>query len=158
MDSLDLLNFNSVSSLAQSQAAQNTTDKLKLNAENAQTDEELLDACKQFESYLWEQVVKEMKNTVSLFDDEEKDANSQMVDFFTDNAISEVAGKMTEQTVGPNSLAMQMYEQLKRTTITAEELEAKRAEEEAAKQNETNQEMTAEEISKTAAEEGVITE
>ena len=130
MDSLDLLNINSVNSVAKSKAAEQATDKLKANAENAQTDEELLNACKQFETYLWEQVVKEMKNTVSLFDDEEKDSNSQLVDFFTDNAVTKVSEQLTEQSLGANSLAMQMYEQLKRTSITAEELEAKRAQEE----------------------------
>ncbi len=156
MDSLDLLNINSVNSVAKSKAAEQATDKLKANAENAQTDEELLNACKQFETYLWEQVVKEMKNTVSLFDDEEKDSNSQLVDFFTDNAVTKVSEQLTEQSLGANSLAMQMYEQLKRTSITAEELEAKRAEQETAKQDETAEEMTAEEISKVAAEEGKI--
>lgn len=130
MDSLDLLNINSVNSVAKSKAAEQATDKLKANAENAQTDEELLNACKQFETYLWEQVVKEMKNTVSIFDDEEKDSNSQLVDFFTDNAVTKVSEQLTEQSLGANSLAMQMYEQLKRTSITAEELEAKRAQEE----------------------------
>ncbi len=90
-------------------------------AKNAQTDDELLEACKEFENYLWEQVIKSMKETVNITG--EDDSSSSMVDTFMDTAISDVAKSLTDQNLGPNSLAMQMYEQMKRTqTIDVEAL------------------------------------
>jgi hypothetical protein len=46
-----------------------------------------------------------------------------------DTAITETARQMTEQTMGSNSLAMQMYEQMKRNAggLTLEEIQAKQA-------------------------------
>ncbi len=90
-------------------------------AKNAQTDEELLEACKEFENYLWEQVIKSMKATVDITG--EDDSSSKMVDTFMDTAISDVAKSLTDQNLGPGSLAMQMYEQMKRNqTIDVETL------------------------------------
>lgn len=105
------------SQLASKVNSQEMTDKAK----NAQTDEELLDACKEFENYLWEQVIKSMKATVDITG--EDDSASKMVDTFMDTAISDVAKSLTEQNLGPGSLAMQMYEQMKRNqTIDVEAL------------------------------------
>ncbi|MBP3469674.1 MAG: hypothetical protein J6K26_09185 [Lachnospiraceae bacterium] len=118
------MDFSSISGYADyaSQLAEKTTSqKLTEKAQGAQTDEELLEACKEFENYLWEQVVKSMKSTVDITG--EDSSSSQMVDTFMDSAISDVAKNLTEQNLGPNSLAMQMYEQMKRTqTINVEEL------------------------------------
>lgn len=105
------------SQLASKVNSQEMTDKAK----KAQTDEELLDACKEFENYLWEQVIKSMKATVDITG--EDNSASKMVDTFMDTAISDVAKSLTEQNLGPNSLAMQMYEQMKRNqTIDVEAL------------------------------------
>lgn len=105
------------SQLASKVNSQEMADKAK----NAQTDEELLNACKEFENYLWEQVIKSMKATVNITG--EDDSSSKMVDTFMDSAISDVAKSLTEQNLGPGSLAMQMYEQMKRNqTIDVEAL------------------------------------
>lgn len=105
------------SQLASKVNSQEMMDK----ANNAQTDEELLEACKEFENYLWEQVIKSMKATVDITG--EDDSASKMVDTFMDTAISDVAKSLTEQNLGPGSLAMQMYEQMKRNqTIDVEAL------------------------------------
>lgn len=105
------------SQLATKATSQQMTDKAK----SAQTDEELLEACKEFESYLWEQVIKSMKSTISITG--EDSSSSQMTDMFMDTAISDVAKEMTNQSLGSNSLAMQMYEQMKRNqVINLEEL------------------------------------
>ena len=74
-------------------------------------DAELLDACKQFEAYLWEQVYKEMQKAVDLFGDDEDGYASNMVDYFKDDVIQ----KLSEQTAtqGSNSLAQMLYEQAK---------------------------------------------
>ena len=160
MDSLDLLNINSVASTVQSSASAAQTDRLKNQANTASTDEEMLAAAKEFESYLWEQVIKEMKNTVSLFDDEESGANKQLVDYFMDSSITNVAKSMTEQTYGANSLAMQMYEQMKRTNaITLEELREKQAAEtETTSEVAGEESLDASEISENVINQGLLTE
>jgi Rod binding domain-containing protein len=77
-------------------------------------DDALLDACKQFEAYLWEQVYKEMEKTAKVFsdDDDEDGYASNMVDYFKDSAIQEISEQTTTQ--GSNSLAQMLYEQAKR--------------------------------------------
>lgn len=84
------------------------TDQAKGEDEDA-----LLDACKQFESYLWEQVYKEMTKSVKLFGDDEDDGYaSNMVDYFKDSVIQEISEQTASQ--GSNSLAQLLYEQAKR--------------------------------------------
>ena len=85
----------------------------KADAEDA----ELLEACKQFEAYLWEQVLKEMDKSVKLFrgDDDEEGYAGNMVDTFKDTYIQTIATQMTEEGQGANSLAQTLYEQMKRT-------------------------------------------
>ncbi|MBD5454732.1 MAG: hypothetical protein HDR30_10520 [Lachnospiraceae bacterium] len=80
-------------------------------------DAELLEACKQFEAYLWEQVLKEMDKSVKLFkgDDEEEGYAGNMVDTFKDTYIQTIATQMTEEGQGANSLSQTLYEQMKRT-------------------------------------------
>lgn len=127
---MDMLNINSITSQASSVASNQATQNLANKAKNAETDEELMDACKEFENYLWEQVLKSMKSTVDVFGAEEKSgANSQMVDVFMDNAISDVSKSLTNQNMGPGSLAQQMYEQMKRNTISAADIATATAEE-----------------------------
>lgn len=104
-------------------ASGKNTSELTNKVNSAQTDEELMKACKEFETYLWEQVVKSMKSTANLFGEEEDGSNSQMVDYFMDTAITEISEQMTEKSLGPNSLAQQMYEQMKRNqTVIPENL------------------------------------
>ena len=110
---MDTLNISSLASYASSIASDAATEELKNKAKTAQNDDELMKACKEFESYLWEQVISSMKDTVNIFGEEDS-SNSQLVDYFMDSAISDVASQMTEKTYGTNSLASQMYEQMKR--------------------------------------------
>ena len=106
---------------ASSLASATSADKLKNSAQTAKTDDEMMEACKEFETYLWEQVIKEMKKSTELFSGEKQDST---VDFYMDSAITDTARKMTEQNMGSNSLAMQMYEQMKRSAgaLTLEEI------------------------------------
>ena len=126
---MDMLNISALSQQASDIASSSATDALKHKAQSAETDEELMSACKEFESYLWEQVIGSMKKTVDVFSEEKTDGNSKMVDYFMDSAISDVAKQMTEKSaVSSNSLAMQMYEQMKRTnTIDVDSLLAQAA-------------------------------
>ena len=76
-------------------------------------DDELLDACKQFEAYFLEQVFKEMQKTVDAVKDENSlDTSNSMIDYFQDMTIQSLASTSTElQGLG---LAQTLYEQMKR--------------------------------------------
>ena len=76
------------------------------------TDEELMDACKQFESYFLEQVFKEMWKTTELGDEEQNSSSEKLVDFFGENMIQELASESTEK--NSLGLAQMLYEQMKR--------------------------------------------
>lgn len=124
---MDYININSITDYANRLATDVNTDTLKDKASKAETDEELMAACKEFETYLWEQVIKSMKSTINPFGGEDS-TDSQYVDVFADTAITKVAGNLTDQYMGPNSLAQQMYDQMKRNnTIDVETLLAQSA-------------------------------
>ncbi|MDL2301209.1 rod-binding protein [Lachnospiraceae bacterium OttesenSCG-928-D06] len=75
------------------------------------TDEELMDVCKQFESYFLEQVYKQMWKTVPK-SEESSGATSTLVDYFKDEFVQQMATDSIEQnTLG---LAQTLYEQMKR--------------------------------------------
>ena len=122
---MDMGNISNLTDYSASLASAQNAQKLSSNAQAAKTDDEMLDACKEFETYLWEQVIKSMKSASEVFSDGEK---NQQVDYFMDTAITKTAEQMTEQSLGSNSLAMQMYEQMKRNSgLTVEEIMAKNA-------------------------------
>lgn len=75
------------------------------------TDDELMDACKQFESYFLEQVFKEMEKTVTKSEDSDT-STSNLVDFFKDSTIQELAADSTDN--NSLGLAQMLYEQMKR--------------------------------------------
>lgn len=97
---------------------ENLQKKLENTANTAQTkeaeDDALLDACRQFEAYLWEQIYKEMEKTTKLFsDDEDEDAYaSNMVDYFKDSFVQQISSQTASER--SNSLAQMLYEQAKR--------------------------------------------
>ena len=70
-----------------------------------------MEACKEFEAYLWEQVLSEMTKNVNFGVDGDS-TSSTMVDYFKDEAMKEIAGQITESTT--SSLAQSLYEQMKR--------------------------------------------
>lgn len=75
------------------------------------TDEELLEACKSFESYLLEQVFKSMESTVPKSEEEE---SSDYVSQFKDMMYEQYAEDASEnQSIG---LAQMLYESMKRNT------------------------------------------
>ena len=96
----------------------NLSDYYSQLAKNA-TDDELMDVCKQFESYLLEQVYKNMEKTATIFG-EEKD--NQLVDYFKDLTIQEIASQATnQQSLG---LAQMLYDQMKiNMGVTADQIE-----------------------------------
>lgn len=93
----------------------NTTSKLEDSLSNdysKATDEELMEVCKQFESYLVEQVMKSMESMIPKDEDDEDSSMTQTVDFFKDTMYQELASQTTEsQGLG---LAQTLYESMKR--------------------------------------------
>lgn len=100
--------------------SENLKNQLKTDYSKA-TDEELMNACKQFEAYFVEQVFKGMEKTVpkSQF---QSSSTSSLVDFYKENMIQELAAQSTEtQSIG---LAQSMYEQMRRNYGMDQEIPA----------------------------------
>ncbi len=85
-------------------------DKLTTDYSKA-TDEELMNACKQFEAYFLEQVFKGMEKTIPE-SEYSSSSTSTLVDFHKDNMIKELAAQSTD--INSIGLAQTMYEQMKR--------------------------------------------
>lgn len=98
------------------QASSTKADTIRNKLENSAAtpnEEELLDACKEFESYFLEQVFNSMLETTKVFSDEDENAYAtKMVDYFKDYAVQELCEQATSgQGLG---LANMLYEQMKR--------------------------------------------
>ncbi len=113
------------SQLASSSNASALSSKLNSTDAKSASEDELMDVCKQFESYLLEQVYKNMEKSIHWDDKEQQD--NQLVDYFKDLTIQEISKQATDQkSLG---LAQMLYEQMKvNMGITAEELEQNAAE------------------------------
>ncbi len=87
--------------------------KKSLNSVSSDTTEdELMQVCKDFESYFVEEVIKEIKENM-LPDDDDKDASlSTMTDYSMDFAVEKIADEVVDQ-VGTN-FTQSLYEQMKR--------------------------------------------
>lgn len=101
--------YNDIYTSASNQSASKLEGQLEKDYSTA-TDDELMDACKQFEAYFLEQVFKEMMKTVPQSED--SSSNSNMMDYFQDQMIQEFAADSTEQ--NSLGLAQMLYEQMKR--------------------------------------------
>jgi flagellar protein FlgJ len=111
---MDFSNISSLYSDVYSTAANQSATKLKNQLESDQTsasDDELMDVCKQFESYFLEQVFKEMEKTIPSSEDSSSSTN-QLVDYYKDQMIQTLASQSTEQ--NSLGLAQTLYEQMKR--------------------------------------------
>lgn len=81
--------------------------KLASNLEGA-TEEELMDACKSFESYLVQQVMKQVKEAVAKSEDDQ----GEYMSYFGDMLYEKYAEDITE--TGELGIAQQLYEAMKR--------------------------------------------
>ena len=98
-------------------ATEDMSRKLKSDMSGA-TDDELMDACKEFESYFIEQVFKNMKKSMIPKDDSIDGSTSMLKDYYEDELWSKYASEAANQST--NGLAQMLYEQMKRnygTTI-----------------------------------------
>ena len=101
--------YNDIYASASNATASKLEGQLKNDYANA-TDDELMDACKQFEAYFLEQVFKGMEKTIMKNEDE--GSSSSMLDYFKDEMLQDVAAESTEQ--NSLGLAQMLYEQMKR--------------------------------------------
>lgn len=99
----DILNANN-------QSTTKLENKLNNNLNKA-TDDELMDACKQFEAYFVEQMFKSMMKTVPK-NEEMSASTSTLTDFYKDEMMRELATDSTE--TNSLGLAQMLYEQMKR--------------------------------------------
>ena len=90
-------------------------DKIKnsVNSVSKETsDDELMQVCKDFESYFIEEVIKEIKNNMTEDEEDEDSSLATLTDFHMDSVIEEISDKVLDQS-GMN-LTQQLYEQVKR--------------------------------------------
>ncbi len=116
------LNTDYQSYLSNSSSATAKMDQVKNTDYKNATDEELMDACKQFEEYFVEMALKEVFKTVDLFGMGESTSNAMSTskDFMKDSIVQKFAEKITEES--GLGLAQQLYESMKRNTIDVSEL------------------------------------
>ncbi len=92
-------------SVMHSEQTNNLTDNLK---NVGKSDDEMMEACKEFEAYMIEQVYKQMEKTIMKADEEENDYE----EYFGDMRIQEYAAMASEQ--GTFGLAQQLYDAMKK--------------------------------------------
>lgn len=122
MDIGSLWNTGSIGGMADmaGMTAKNTTatkleEQLKTGYGNA-SDEELMDACKQFEAYFLEQMFKAMQKTIPNYSTEGMTGSSNsLMDYYKEQMIQQVAADSTEQS--SLGLAQMLYEQMKRNMV-----------------------------------------
>ena len=95
-----------------SQSANKLQEQLKNPDYVKATEEELMDACRQFEAYFVEQMYKAMMKTTS-FGTEGTGANATLMDYYKDQMIQGLAEQTTQQNGGVG-LARMLYEQMRR--------------------------------------------
>ena len=76
------------------------------------TEDELMKTCKDFQSYFIEEIIKEVKENMTLDDEEEDSSLSTLTDYHMDSAVELISDQILEQS--GNSFTQQLYEQMKR--------------------------------------------
>ena len=77
------------------------------------SEEELMQICKDFESYFVEEILKEVRENMKTDEDEDEDSSlSTMTDFYMDTTIETLADQLVDE-LG-ESYTQQLYEQMKR--------------------------------------------
>lgn len=113
---MDFSNITSMYSDVYANAANQSASKLqdKLNGADytKADDDELMDACKQFEAYFVEQMYKSMMKTIPQ-NEEMSASTSNMLDYYKDEMIRKAAEQTTDQN-GGLGLAQMLYEQMRR--------------------------------------------
>ena len=110
MDSISSLIDTSKNTVAANQASSLQSSLNCISSDSSE--DELMQVCKDFESYFVEEVLKEIKESLTSEDDEEDSSTSTLKDYYMDNVIELVADQVVDE-VGTN-FTQQLYEQMKR--------------------------------------------
>ena len=100
--------------LSSSSVAADKMNNIKRTDYTNATDDELMDACKQFEQYLVEMVMDEVMDTVDIFGTGEPSSSSMASsqDLMKDSMVQTMSKQLTE---GANlGIAQELYESMKR--------------------------------------------
>lgn len=112
---MDLSSITSMYSDVYANAANQSASKLQEKLDGADyskaSDDELMNACKQFEAYFVEQMYKAMLKTIPE-NEEMSSSTSTMMDYYKDQMIQGIAEQTTEQ--NGMGLAQMLYEQMRR--------------------------------------------
>lgn len=105
--------YNDMYSVSGKNSGTELQESLKNTDYSVATEEELYDACKQFESYFVEQLIKQMEKMVPKSD--EDSTVSKYMDYFGDTFTQEIAADISESNDGKGlGIAQMLYEQMKR--------------------------------------------
>ena len=110
---MDINGLSAYTDLYQTQVSQSTSKlENELKSDYAQaTNDELMDACKEFEAYFVEQMFKEMMKTIPE-SETTSSYTSNLMYYYKDSMVQEIASDSTEQ--NSLGLAQMLYEQMKR--------------------------------------------
>lgn len=103
--------YNTYGATGTNTTADKLSDTLSSDLSTA-TDDELMDVCKEFESYFLEQVFKSMQKTVPEHEYSSSSSKSQM-EYYQEELISHYASTASENGEGLG-LAQMLFEQMKR--------------------------------------------
>ena len=107
MENITNLTNKDYSSYVTQAQTSNLTNQIKKSTSSEATDEEMLAACKEFEAYLVEQVLKQVKESIPKTEEEE----NQYTEYFGDMMLQEYASAITDQ--GSLGIAQKLYESMK---------------------------------------------
>lgn len=93
------------------EASDAVSDRVTNQIQDAETDEEMLDACKQFEAYMIQQMFKSMEESAKVFSDDDEDSSGEYVEMFQDNYLSSIAEQMVNSGQG-FGIAEQLYDSI----------------------------------------------
>lgn len=108
IDSLSQYNNNLTTASAKSTKTDKLSEALSNTNTDSSSDKELMQVCKQFESYLVEQVFKSMKTTVPKSEDDE----NEYMQYFGDTLYQEYADGLAEN--GSLGIAQTLFDSMRR--------------------------------------------
>lgn len=79
---------------------------------SSKTEEELMEVCKDFSSYFIEEVLKEVKENMTMEDEDADSSMQTLTDYHMDAVIQDMADEMLDQS--GSGFTQQLFEQMKR--------------------------------------------
>ncbi len=116
--SISGINGNDYSSVINQTQNKDLENSLNNIGKTSATDNEMMEACKEFETYMIEQIYKNMEKTIMKADEEENEYEA----YFGDMLVQQYAKSIMEQ--GGFGLANQLYEAMSRNSATKPVIEA----------------------------------